>query len=163
MLDLTENIRWEGIFLVYENPCYTTEELKEWRASGREVSELPFIKPIGRRKNLLMASQKLLMAQAVFPNIDSLVITSQTSSPADTETTYSGTIYTASSTEEYYRSTSSNPAQIGWNITSESANGTWGSFILITSTGAMINRALAGSVTKSSGSNLVVDFTGTVS
>lgn len=160
---LIEKINWQGIFTVYLNPGYTTQELRQWRESGYETVDLPGIEALGQRKNILMSAQKLLMAQAVFPNIDQLVITSQSSTPADTETTYSGTIYTTVDADEYYRSTGGNPAQIGWNITSESANGTWGSFILITSTGSMINRALAGSVTKNSGSNLVVDFTGTVS
>lgn len=110
--------------------------------------------------NILMASQKLLMANAVYPRIDRLVISPDTSNPVDTESSYSA-IYTTSLAEEFARSGNSNPYQVAWNITNPAANGTWGSFILIDANGAMINRALAG-VTKTAGTAKLVQFTGSV-
>jgi hypothetical protein len=53
------------------------------------------------------------------------------------------------------------PYQVGWNILSDDANGTWGSFVLVDAGGRMINRALAG-ISKTSGVGKIVYFTGTV-
>lgn len=122
---------------------------------------MPGIKWVASYNNLLMASQKLKMAQAVYPNIDRLVITSQTTAPADNETAYTGVIYTSTPADEFSRNDNQNPAIIQWNITAEAANGPWGSFILIDSTGNMINRALAG-ITKASNTNKIIQFTGRV-
>jgi hypothetical protein len=158
---MIEVIRHTGIFHAWDNPGFDNDELRRmWERGG--MKELCVrLRNYERRKNILMASQKLLMANAVYPNIDRLAITSQTSTPTDAETSYSGTLYTTQAAEEFTRSGNVNPYTVGWNILSDSANGTWGSFILITNSGAMINRALAG-VTKASGTAKLVIFTGSV-
>ena len=158
---MIETPRYKGIFTVYDNPWYKTEELELWVRHGKRFEDLPGISILEQMSNILMASQKLAMANAVFPNIDKLVITNQTSTPVDSETSYSGTIYTSVPSDEFYRSANANPYRMGWNITASGANGTWGSFVLITPNGTMINRALAG-VTKDAGTAKIVDFQGSV-
>lgn len=170
-----EAARHRGIFHTWDNLHYSTEELRDvfdyWQKKpGRDPgtfspTELEMILDglcnYQKCPNIIMATQKLRMANAVYPNIDRLVITSQTSSPSDTETSYSGEIYTSVASDEFYRSGNANPYQVGFNILNDAANGNWGSFILITSTGEMINRALSG-VTKSAGTSKLVMFTGSV-
>lgn len=161
MSSIVEIPKHQGVFTVFDHPGYSTEWLKHWTEMGNPIEKINGLKICKVATNLIMASQKLLMAQAVYPNIDRLVITNQTTTPADTETSYSGTIYTTVAGDEFFRSDETNPYQVAWSITTDSANGNWGSFVLITSTGAMINRALAG-VTKLSGTGKIVQFTGSV-
>lgn len=158
---MREHAKHIGVFNVWDNPGYDSDEIKtiiqKYGLDGLSRKMKAYL-PI---HNLLMASAKLDMANLVYPSIDKLVITSQTTTPVDSETSYSGTIYTTVAADEYYRSGNGNPYQVGWNIQSNSANGNWGSFVLITSTGTMINRAIA-NVTKTSGTAKLVLFTGTV-
>lgn len=158
---MIETLQHKGVFHAFDNPGYSNEELREvFRAAG--IDGLRDILPnYERRFNLLMASQKLIMANSVYPKIDALVITSQTGTPVDTESSYSGVMYTTNLAEEFTRSGNTNPYIVGWNVINDAANGVWGSFILVTSTGAMINRALAG-ITKVTGTAKLVLFTGTV-
>lgn len=135
--------------------------MRDWLQREPNFHKIPGLGEPIIVKNLLMASQKLLMANAVYPNIDRLIITNQTGLPSDSETSYSGTIYEADSVDEFTRSGNVNPYTVGWNILSDDANGSWGSFVLVTAAGAMINRALAG-VTKTSGTGKLVVFTGSV-
>jgi hypothetical protein len=165
MLEMIETPRYKGRFDVWSHPGFSTSRIAFY---AREYGPDPAFWPVGPFThdgpvfNLLMASQKLLMAQAVFPNVDHLVITNQTTDPVDTETATGGTtIYSTVSTEEYMRSGNVNPYQVGFNIITDSANGTWGSFCLVTAAGVLINRALAG-VTKTAGQGKLVLFTGTV-
>lgn len=159
---MNEQLIHTGYFHCWDNHEYSTEDLRQIVKRGINLSALKGLGNYHLKKNILMADQKLLMANAVYPGIDKLVITSQTATPADNETGYSGTIYTTVAGDEFTRSGNVNPYTVGWNILSDSANGNWGSFILITNTGAMINRALAG-VSKTSGTAKLVIFTGTVS
>ena len=158
---MNETIKHTGIFHVYDHPGYDTEVLRDWLNQGLSPLLLPGVDNYQRRPNIIMAAQKLLMANAVYPTITSLAITSQTSTPTDSETEYTGLIYQAGVSQEFTRSGNTNPYTVGWNILSDDANGTWGSFILLNETGAMINRALAG-VSKSSGTAKLVIFTGSV-
>lgn len=158
---MNEAIRHIGIFHAWDNPGYSTDELRRWMANGKDFRDLPDLLNYQQARNLLMASQKLIMANMVYPTIDRLVITSQTGVPSDNETSYSGLIYTAGSTEEFTRTGGVNPYTVGWNINSPSANGTWGSFVLINSDGQMLNRAIAG-VTKNSNTSKLIVFTGSV-
>lgn len=158
---MNELLRHTGIFRIWDNPGWSTELLREWISRGFAPHEIPGLGEPVVVKNLLMASQKLLMATAVYPTIDRLIITSQTGLPVDSETSYSGTLYETSPGEEITRSGNVNPYTVGWSIQDDAANGSWGSFVLVTSTGAMINRALAG-VTKTSGTAKLVMFTGEV-
>ena len=158
---MNENAQYVGIFSVFTNKHYTTEALRQWCESGRRIEDLVGVELVDISRNILMADRKQAMANAVYPNIDRLVITSQTSTPEDTETGYSGTMYTTVTADEFSRSASGNPYTVQWNITTDTANGNWGSFILIDSGGSMINRALAG-VTKASGTSKIVQFTGSV-
>lgn len=152
---MIEAPKYNGVFGVWTYPIGLTEdELKEWRRHDRVILD-------SCATNILMATQKALMAAAVYPNIDRLVITTQTSTPQDNETSYSGTIYTTTASDEFSRSGGGNPYTVAWNITSNTANGSWGSFVLIDSAGNMINRALAG-VSKSSGQGKIIQFTGRV-
>lgn len=157
---IDEGIKHTGIFHVWDNPLSPEETRAVWEAHGLDGL---FNRLTGyqRRHNILMAAQKLIMANAVYPRIDKLVITSQTASPNDAETSYTGTIYQTTAADEVLRSGNSNPYQVGWNITASGANGTWGSFVLVDGTGTMINRALAG-VTKAANSAKLVIFTGSV-
>lgn len=158
---MNESLQHIGIFHTWDNPGYSTAELRRWMANGRDFRDLPDLLNHQQAKNLLMAAQKLVMANAVYPTIASLAITSQTSTPQDNETAYTGLIYRATETEEFTRTGRVNPYTVGWNINSATANGTWGSFILLNSDGQMINRALAG-VTKTSNTSKLVVFTGSV-
>lgn len=158
---MNEALRHIGIFHTWDNPGYSTDELRRWMANGKDFRDLPDLLNYQQAKNLLMASQKLLMANSVYPNIATLAITSQTSIPSDDETSYTGLIYTAGQAQEFTRSGRVNPYTVGWNINSTMANGNWGSFILLDSNGQMINRALAG-VTKTSNTSKLVVFTGSV-
>lgn len=158
---LTERAEYVGIFEIYDNPGYETDYLRCWCRDGNDILDLPGVSLERTDKNIIMAAQKLLMANAVYPRIDRLVITSQTATPVDSETSYSGTIYTSVLADEFSRSNEGNPYQVQWNITSDSANGTWSSLILITAGGEMINRALT-SMTKISGTTKIVQFTGSV-
>lgn len=150
-----------GIFHIWDNPGYTTDQIREWLARGHALESLQGLGQPQVVKNILMASQKLAMSNAVYPNIDHLVITSQTGIPSDSETSYSGVLYETDLSEEFTRSGNENPFIVGWNVLDDGANGSWGSFILVDSGGNMINRALAG-VTKTSGTGKLVVFTGTV-
>lgn len=159
---MIEAVRHIGLFEVYHNAKHSEDTLRSWLADGRRLQDLDGLILEAQCKNLLMSAQKLLMAQSVYPNIDKLVITSQTAAPSDDETSYSGTIYTTVAADELARSLSTeNPYTVQWNLTTESANGVWGSFVLITSGGVMINRALAG-ITKLSGQSKIITFTGSV-
>ena len=155
-----ENCRHIGLFEVYDHNQLSNEQLLDIMM-GPGFANSKHLKNRRLCRNILMASQKLSMANAVYPTIDRLAITNQTGLPADTETSYSGTIYTTNASEEFTRSGNVNPYTVGWNILTDSANGTWGSFVLITQSGAMINRALAG-ITKFSGTAKLVMFTGSV-
>jgi hypothetical protein len=157
---MNETAQFIGTFDCWDNPGYDADYLRRWMEAGKPLGELPGISGNGPVFNLLMASQKLLMANAVYPGIDRLVISGDTSLPIDSETSYTAA-YTTGEAEEFYRSGNGNPYQVAWNITSSSANGTWGSFILVDAGGAMINRALAG-VTKTAGTAKLVQFTGSV-
>lgn len=157
---MDEKPQYIGVFTVFDSTEIPTEELQEW-CIDRPLAEYPGLKMVSAHQNILMASQKTLMANAVYPNISKLVITSQTTTPQDNETSYSGLIYQTVAADEFSRSGGGNPYNIAWNITSNSANGVWGSFILVTSGGSMINRALAG-VSKSSGQGRIVQFSGSV-
>lgn len=161
-MPLVESAQWIGLFGTYLNPGYSRDEVNAALDKGLVLADLPGVVQIETQKNILMASQKLAMAGQVYPKIERLVITSQTTSPSDTETAYSGTIYTSVDADEYYRTGNTNPYQVVWNIASAAANGAWGSYICIDALGQMINRALTGGVTKSPGSNIIVEFTGSV-
>lgn len=142
------------------NPNFDVNELGYW--VDYDFDKLPGFSKLATCHNLLMAPQKLAMANAVYPSIATLVITNQTTSPVDTETAPGGaTIYTTLPADEYLRSADGNPYQVGWNIISDSANGTWGSFCLLNGSGQLINRALAG-ITKNAGQGRLVLFTGSV-
>ena len=158
---MNEQHRHVGIFHCFDNPWLGNDDLNAIMAEFGLAGFEKYLKNYQRRPNILMATQKLAMANAVYPNIDHLVITSQTTTPQDNETSYSGTIYTTGASEEFTRSGNVNPYTVGWNILSDSANGTWGSFVLATQAGAMINRALAG-ISKTSGTAKLIVFTGTV-
>lgn len=160
--NMIESVLWNGVFSVYTNPGYSTEELNELTRAGIPFTQIDGLELIETRPNLLMAAQKLAMANQVFPAIDKLVITSQSTPPVDTETSYSGTIYTTVAADEFGRSGNGNPYTVSWNLGPSTANGTWGSFILINSDGAMINRALA-NIVKATGSRKIVHFEGSVS
>lgn len=159
---MNESLRHKGVFHCWDNPGYNNADLREMFAEKGILTLAKELPGYQRVNNILMASQKLLMANSVYPNIDKLVITNQTSVPSDNESSYSGTIYTTVASEEFTRSGNVNPYTVGWNILTDAANGSWGSFILITQAGAMINRALAG-VTKNAGTAKLVIFTGSVS
>jgi hypothetical protein len=161
MIGITEQACHLGIFYVWDHNFLTNKELSDLIACGDKADYNHYLTGYKECPNIIMASQKLLMANAVYPTIDRLVITSQSGVPVDTETSYTDTIYTTNVAEESLRSGSVNPYQVGWNIRSASANGAWGSFVLINSSGGMINRALAG-VTKSANSAKLVIFTGRV-
>jgi len=155
---MQENPKHTGRFDVFEHPGYSTEELRGLIAADH----LDKITKVATCHNLLMAAQKLAMATAVYPTIATLVITNQSTSPVDTETAPGAVvIYTTVAVDEYLRSAAGNPYQVGWNIINDSANGTWGSFCLLTASGVLINRALAG-VTKNAGQGRLVLFTGSV-
>ena len=148
-----------GFFDIFTNPGIATDELREMAKNGQDI--IAILKNHCRRYNTVMAEPKRQMANLIFGDIASLVITNQTSTPVSTETSYSGTIYTAGAADEYIRTGAVNPYQVGWNIFDSDANGPWGSFVLVGNTGLMINRAIAG-VTKASGESKLVLFTGTV-
>jgi hypothetical protein len=157
---MREHASHTGTFRIYDNPGYSLKQLRQWLSEGRPLDALiGFRSPIVK-KNLLMASQKLAMANAVYPAIDRLIITSQTAPPVDSETSYTGVIYEAGASEEAQR-TPGNPYQVMWSIVSSDANGNWGSFVLVDAAGNMINRALAG-VTKQANTGKIVTFTGSV-
>lgn len=149
-----------GTFHAWDHPRLSNEQLKDLFTWGdRHLNR--WLWNYKRCPNILMATQKLAMANAVYPSIDRLVITSQTATPQDNETSYSGTIYTTVAADEFTRSGNANPYTVGWNILDDDANGSWGSFILVTEAGAMINRALAG-VSKTTGTAKLIIFTGSV-
>lgn len=157
-----ETARHTGVFTVFDNTGYTTEELRVILRAGVNPYGLAYLTRADQRPNILMAAMKQAMARAVYPLIDGLVLTSQTATPVDTETTWAGQIYATVASDEVTRGADGdNPYQVGWNIISDAANGTWGSFVLRTSAGVMINRALAG-VTKTSGAAKLVIFNGSV-
>lgn len=162
MKKLIEQVRFVGRFDVWDHPGYSTEFLRRYMEENLEgLFTLPGMKASKPVFNVVMAAQKQIAGEYVYSTIDHLVITDQTDTPADNETDWTGTIYTTSTAEEYYRSAGGNPYQVGWNITSSSANGTWGSFVCVTSTGAVINRSLAGT-SKASGEGKIVMFSGSV-
>jgi hypothetical protein len=154
-------MQFKGVFHVLDNPGYETRELSQWVEKGNLLTALPGLRLAKICPNSIMAYWKREAAEAVFSKIDHLKITNQTALPTDTEETYSGLIYSTKPTEEYFRSGNENPYQVGWNILSDDANGTWGSFVLVDAGGRMINRALAG-ISKTSGVGKIVYFTGTV-
>lgn len=151
-----------GVFTVFDNTGYSTEELRAILRAGVDPHALAYLSQAEERKNILMAPMKALMARSVYPLIAKLVLTTQTATPVDTETAWSGTIYQTVASDEVTRdSDDSNPYRVGWNIASDGANGNWGSFVLATEGGAIINRALAG-VTKTAGAAKLVIFQGRV-
>ena len=158
---MNEIAQYKGTFAAFDNYEYSTEEIREILRRGIPLWTLKGLVNAQVKKNVLMASQKLAMATAVYSTIDRLVITNQTSIPSDAETSYTGAIYTSLPGDETSRSEANNPYTVSWNIVSDTANGSWGSFVLINSTGAMINRALAG-ITKISGTAKLIMFTGSV-
>ncbi len=159
---MNEILQHVGMFEIWDGvPGWDTARIRAWLARGNPFERIPGISQPQVAKNLLMASQKLAMANAVYPTIDHLVITSQTTLPSDSETSYSGVIYEADASLEITRSEDGNPYKVGWNIQDDLANGIWGSFILVKADGSMINRALAG-ITKISGQSKWVVFTGLV-
>lgn len=157
---MQESFKPYGIFDVFDHDNLTNEQLLDIITWGG-LHRSRHLRGYQRVYNTVMATQKLLASNAVWPNIDKLVITNQTGTPSDSETSYIGTIYTTLTTDEFIRSANVNPYQVGWNITASGANGNWGSFITITSSGTMINRALAG-VAKQAGTGKLVLFTGSV-
>ena len=160
---MNSQVDYKGVFDVYENTMnLSSDELRQYMAEGVDIVKIPGTCLVGPKPNVLMQAQKIKMAQAVYPAIDRLIITNQTSTPSDTETGYTGAIYTSVETDEFYRSgPSQNPYQIAWNINADSANGAWGSFVLVDAFGSMINRALAG-ITKNSSTSILVQFSGLV-
>jgi len=159
---MKEIAKHAGIFHVWDVvPGWDMSHLRDWLARGNAFYSIPGIGAPCVVKNILMATQKTAMANAVYPTIDHLVITSQTNPPSDSETGYTGVLYETDSSIEINRSEEGNPFVVGWKIPVDDANGTWGSFILVNSDGDMINRALAG-VTKTSGQEKWVVFTGSV-
>jgi hypothetical protein len=156
---MTEQPTHQGVFRVYDTVDRTITYLRMLMSEGYKPLSLATL--AAECPNLLMASQKLLMANAVYPRIDRLIITNQTGTPVDTETTYNGVIYTATSNVEFFRAPG-NPYRVAWAIPANVANGNWGSFVLVDEAGAMINRALAG-ITKAAGTAKIVEFEGRVS
>jgi hypothetical protein len=158
MKAMNEALIWTGLFDCWDHNL-TNSQLRDlmtrprWEKSRWLSNHEP-------RKNLLMAVHKLAMANLIFPTIDHLVITADTTAPRDTESTYTA-FYETSPSEVTLEALNTNPAQMAWNIQSASANGTWGSFILVNEYGEMINRALA-LVTKSANTRKLVQFTGRV-
>jgi len=161
-LPIRENLDCFGLFSVYQHNLADLYSVKIALRHGVPLAKVPGLELIGHDTNIVMASRKLAMATLVYSTIANLVITSQTSQPTDSETEYSGALYTTTEADEFYRSGNTNPCQIAWNITSSAANGPWGSYVCIDGAGAMINRALTGGVSKSSGSNIIVEFNGSV-
>ncbi len=155
---MKESLSWTGIFDCWDHHLTDSQVRDLMTRQGWEKSR--WLENHQPRKNLLMAVHKLAMANLIFPTIDHLVITADQTSPRDTETTYTA-FYETSDSEETFRTGNTNPYQIAWNVSSASANGTWGSFILVDEYGAMINRALA-LVTKSANTRKLVQFTGRV-
>lgn len=158
---MNQTLQYQGIFTAADLPADADERMiRRLLRDGVPLSELglPNTQEI---RNIIMDAYKLAAVTAVYGQIDRLAITSQTSTPSSSETSYSGALYTTAVADEYYRSGLTNPYRVGWQIRDASANGTWGSMILITSTGSMINRALAG-VTKTAGVVKIVDFQGSV-
>jgi hypothetical protein len=158
---MRERAKHIGIFRMWDVPG-EVDSRALWYSYHHNIDLAEVLGDPTIRQNLLMANQKLAMAAAVYPNIDRLVITSQITAPNDSETSYSGALYTTTSVDEFFRSGISNPYRISWKITSSTANGPWGSLILIDASGNMINRALAGT-SKLAGVTKIVDFTGRVS
>lgn len=158
-----ESFKLKGIFQFFDHPGYKTEELKFWLDKYGSLFNLPGLEIDKTKNNTVMDSYKLKAANSVYPLTDHLMINNDTSTPSPTETTYSpsSVIYSTSPTEEYTRSGNINPFTVGWNITSETANGPWGSVLLVDASNQVICRALAG-VTKTSGKGKLVFFTGKV-
>lgn len=166
MDNVIQTARHVGIFNAYDHPGYTTEELRRWVKSGRHYLDLPAITHIKKCPNTLTSTVKLMMSNAVYPYINKLVLTSKATVPVDTETGYDQEDYIAEFGEasEFLRSPNQNPYTVGWNISTNNANGLWGSFLLFgdfSGDKKMINRALAG-VTKQAGQAKLVVFTGSV-
>lgn len=160
---MDERLSYMGLFQAYTHQLgpSTLKNALSLIKQGWQPEEVG-LKTVKLTTNTLMADFKRQMAALVFPKIDRLVITNQTSTPQDNEAVYSGVIYSAGPDEELSRSVGEvNPFSVAWNITSNDANGNWGSFILIDGGGNMINRALAG-ITKTANQNIVVEFTGSV-
>lgn len=158
-----EKSKSKGVFSVYEvdDEC-NLEELKSWMQSGHSIESFPGTQFIRSDRNILMSSLKLAALNTIYGSADHLVITNQTSTPVESETSYSGTIYSTVENDEFFRSLSTNPIRIAWIIGPSSGIGTWGSYILVDSANTMINRALTGGVTKSNGQTLIVEFQGSL-
>jgi len=148
------NIKPVGLFSVWTHTM-TPDEAREWYLTKRLGV------PHHEARNTLMATFKERMSQAVYPLIERLVITNQTSTPVDNETSFDGVIYQTSTADEFSRSGPTNPFVVAWNIPPTVANGAWGSFVTIDAAGNLINRALAGYV-KRSGESVIVEFTGRI-
>jgi hypothetical protein len=136
------------------------QEYQAFKEKGRRPFEFGF-EALTFGNNTLMQRFKKEMAEAVFTKIDRLVITSQNTPAQDNEDTYTGALYTTSTADEFSRSVDGNPYSVAWNIPAGSATGAWGSYVLITSGGLMINRALAG-ISKGANASVIVEFTGSV-
>lgn len=159
---MNDKIRYKGIFRVWDSP-YTSEDATEYLqwyvAKGGRFEDIPGVKPDEEMTNTVMQAFKLDMINASFGLADRLIITNQTTTPQDNETSYPGVFYTSTVGDLIYKSNNTNPFRMGFNIRSSAANGTWGSFILVTADGRMINRALA-NTSKKSGVAKIIDFEG---
>lgn len=158
---MQQELIYKGTFTTADLPADADE-----RMVGRLLRDGHSLEDLGLPNtqivhNVIMDTFKLAAVTAVYGQIDKLRITNQTTTPASSETSSSGTIYTTVAPDEYYRSAVANPYRVGWQIRDSAANGTWGSLILLDAVGNMINRALAG-VTKTAGVIKIVDFQGSV-
>lgn len=161
---MIQPIQFQGVFTIADLPDHVDMNIvKMCMEAGYNLEDLPYRLPnLQKVYNVVMDTYRLEAVEAVYHQIDKLVITTQTSQPSSSETSYSGTKYTTIATDIYYRSGITNPYRIGFQIRDAAANGSWGSFVLIDQNGVMINRALA-NTSKAAGAAKIVDFQGTVS
>lgn len=161
---MIQKVQFRGVFTIADLPDHVDLDIvSRCFDAGLQMEDLPWRLPnLQRIENVVMDSYRLKAVEAVYHQIDRLVITTQTTQPSSAETEYTGTKYTTVATDIYYRSGISNPYRIGFQVRDPAANGSWGSFVLIDSNGVMINRALA-NTSKTAGAAKIVDFQGTVS
>lgn len=121
---MNQTLQYQGIFTAADLPADADERMiRRLLRDGVPLSDLglPNTQEI---RNIIMDAYKLAAVTAVYGQIDRLAITSQTSTPSSSETSYSGTLYTTAVADEYYRSGLTNPYRVGWQIRDASANGT---------------------------------------
>jgi hypothetical protein len=156
---MLDQLEWKGLYRIFDNPGHETDYLRFLVQKGHDLSD--FCQQTDEFENTVMSSYKQIMLDSSFGLAENLVITSQTFTPADNETGYTGVKYISTPADIIYKTQGTNPFSMGFNIRNSFANGDWGSLILVTASGQMINRALA-NTKKETGKAKIIDFRGLI-